>query len=140
MIDLQIDKVFLILNVFHLIQIVDASLLIRTLIVLVWSTLMIRSLECRTDLHYNQNSLYKSSCFDAKFITISIASLIWPQEMREGSQIAQNDARLKFTRHLFQQQSQSDIVRMAWFEEHISRINEWITQLANKKISKISIL
>lgn len=49
-------------------------------------------------LHYNQNTLYKTSSFDMKFITLNMAGLFRPQEIRERIEIASDDARIEFIR------------------------------------------
>lgn len=83
-------------------------------------------------LHYNTNYLYQTSCFDTKYVTISIASLLRPQESRENIQISPDDPRMEFIRRLFQQRVQNDVVRMAWFENQIANINLRILQQQQK--------
>lgn len=49
-------------------------------------------------LHYNTQLLYKSDVWDAAFIKLMLTGFIQPKEIREGIQIAPDDARMKFMR------------------------------------------
>lgn len=52
--------------------------------------------------------------------------------MRDRVQIKNDDPRMKFIRRLFIHRVRNNTARMAWFEDHIARINEWICELGNK--------